>query len=150
MEMDVFLGDGCQRRSDENENCIWSKSGTWWSDVYTGNFLLSIKCSIFAFALLCFIMILNRVNWQRMGTGWTSWGQTFGDIRCEEKRKLCNKLIDNPRDGWRRQKGELLEVRQVHWAVEAMAMAVVQGGLQCQMKLRAWAGELSFSNPDTD
>ena len=31
-----------------------------------------------------------------------------------EDLRLCNRFIDKPRDGWKRQRGELLEVRQVH------------------------------------
>ena len=101
------------------------------------------------FFALASYFILNRVNWQRMGIDWTNWGQIFGDIRWNKKEKHCPSTLEsiqfiaNPRDGWRRRKGELLEVRQVHWAVEAMVMVAVLGGLPCQMKWRVWAGERS-------
>ena len=89
----------------------------------------------------------TRGNWRKMGTDWTSWDQIYGDIRCDSK------ILEEwwktdwfwPRDGLRKLRGELPGVLRALWAAAAMATAAVRGDLQCQMRSRAWAGEVPLS-----
>ena len=92
-------------------------------------------------------VFLIRANWRKMGTDWTSWDQIYGDIRCDSK------ILEEwwktdwvwPRDGLRKLRGELPGVLRALWAAAAMATAAVRGDLQCQMRSRAWAGEVPMS-----
>ena len=93
------------------------------------------------------LVFFIRANWRKMGTDWTSWGQIYGDIRCDLKILVEWWKTDWfwPRDGLRKLRGELPGVLRALWAAAAMATAAVRGDLLCQMRSRAWAGEVPLS-----
>ena len=137
-----YLGDRCKRWADEDENRIWSKSSARRPHVYTSEYSAGYRSERL---ISCSILGPTDGKWAQIGQA---------EIRSTEISGATRKFLYVewwktdwfwPRDGSRKLRGELPGVLRALWAAAAMATAAVRGDLLCQMRSRAWAGEVLLS-----